>query len=184
MNINVHVWMCVHAHSWVCVSHLCVWVCAFAACIWKSEDNLGCFFLQVPFAFDLLQGLSLEMDFVHRSGHQAPALPEILLSLPTLSEPHFILYGSWGFELRCSHVQDQHFTNWAISPTHLFAVFCSKICTWIDVKLSAFLITSCRVNIYVHSCRTVNMSGSAILAQVLHGRTHGMVLNTSDSDSL
>lgn len=28
------------------------------------------------------------------------------------------------------------------------------------------------------------MSGSAILAQVLHGRTHGMVLNMSDSDSL
>lgn len=142
MNINVHVWMCVHAHPWVCVSHLCVWVCAFAACIWKSEDNLGCFFLQVPFAFDLRQGLSLEMDFVHRSGRQAPALPEILLSLPTLSEPHFILYGSFGFELRSSHVQDQHFTNWAISPTHLFAVFCSKICTLIDVKLSAFLITS------------------------------------------
>ena len=63
--MNIHVWRCVHAHLWVCVSHLCVWECAFAACIWKSEDNLGCFFSpQAPFAFDLRQGLSLTLDFV------------------------------------------------------------------------------------------------------------------------
>lgn len=105
-----------HIYGYVC--HTCVCGSVHSQHAFGSQrTTLGAFFPLRLFLLLIWDRVSYwHWTLSHRPGHQAPALPEILLSLPIISDTHFILCGLWGLELRSSHMQGQHFTNWDISP--------------------------------------------------------------------
>lgn len=163
------------------VTPVCVGVCIRSVHLEVRGQPWMLFFPSGSFCFWFETGFLIDIGLCHIG--QAIRLlhfqKSFCLCLPSLSLTLFYV-GSGDLNLR-PHTCKANTLPTELSLHPSICSFCSKICTLTDVKLSASLITSCRVNIYEHSCRTVNMSGSAVLAQVLHGRTHGMLLNMSGS---
>lgn len=135
-NINIHVWRCVHAHSWVWVSHLCVWECAFTACIWKSEDNLGCFFPSGSFCFWFETGSLIDtglchigqaIRFLHFQRSFCLCLPSLRLTL------FYVGSGDWN--------SDPHTCKDSTLPT--------------EISLQPIYLQFLQQNLYLDRCETL-----------------------------